>query len=187
LGGSETLILGLDPGTHGAIAALENDDIALLEDLPVHMLAAKGRGDRAELDAHGLHRLIAGIGPIAHAFVEKVGARPGNGSVSMFRFGMACGVVYATLAAMEIPTTFVLPRAWQRYHGIGPSADAARQRAVQLYPKLAPRLARKADGNRADALLIAAYGQHALTKSSNTIHIAEHHYAQHEDAFATTG
>ena len=31
-------------------------------------------------------------------------------------------------------------------------------RGVQLYPSAAPRLARKLDANRADALLIAAYG-----------------------------
>jgi hypothetical protein len=81
------MILGLDPGTHGAIAALAGGEVVLLEDLPVHVLAAKGRGDRAELDIHTLHALIAELGPIEHAFVERVTARPGNGSVSMFRFG----------------------------------------------------------------------------------------------------
>jgi crossover junction endodeoxyribonuclease RuvC len=153
------MILGLDPGTHGAIAALAGDKVVLLEDLPVHVLAAKGRGDRAELDVHTLHAMIADLGPIEHAYLERVTARPGNGSVSMFRFGQACGTVYATLAVMTIPITYVLPRVWQRHHGIGPTPDAARQRAVQLYPQIASRLARKADGNRADALLIARYGQ----------------------------
>jgi len=132
------MILGFDPGTHGAIAALDGGEVALLEDLPIHMLAAKGKGDRAELDVHTLHGLIADLGPIEHAFVEKVTARPGNGSVSMFRFGQACGAIGATLAVMGIPTTYVLPRAWQAYHGIGPAPDAARQRAVQLYPVIGP-------------------------------------------------
>jgi crossover junction endodeoxyribonuclease RuvC len=165
------MILGLDPGTHGAIAALDDRQVVLLEDLPAHVLAAKGRGDRAEVDAHGLHSLIAGLGPITHAFVEKVGARPGNGSVSMFRFGMACGVVYATLAALQIPTTFVLPRVWQRHHGIGPTPDAARQRAAQLYPQIASRLARKVDANRADALLIARYGQETEVRRAASLHV----------------
>jgi crossover junction endodeoxyribonuclease RuvC len=160
------LILGLDPGTQGAIAALEGDEVVLLADLPVHMVTAKGRGDRAELDVHGLHLLIAELGPVAHAFVEKVAARPGNGSVSMFRFGQACGAVYATLAVMGIPITYVLARAWQAHHGIGPTPDAARQRAMQLHPETAPRLARKADSNRADALLIACYGRLVAEKSA---------------------
>jgi crossover junction endodeoxyribonuclease RuvC len=178
------MILGLDPGTHGAIAALGGGEVALLEDLPVHVLAAKGRGDRAELDVHTLHAWIADLGRIEHAFVERVTARPGNGSVSMFRFGQAVGAISATLAVMEIPTTFVLPRVWQHHHGIGPTQDAARQRAVQLYPQIAPRLARKADGNRADALLIARYGQQVLAKPSGINHMDGHHHAQHEDAGA---
>jgi crossover junction endodeoxyribonuclease RuvC len=181
------MILGLDPGTHGAIAALEGGEVALLEDLPVHMLAAKGRGDRAELDIHTLHVLIADLGPIEHAFVEKVTARPGNGSVSMFRFGQACGAIGATLAVMGISTTYVLPQVWQRHHGIGPTSDAARQRAVQLYPQSAPRLVRKADGNRADALLIAAYGRHVLAKPGGIAHLAGHHRTRHEDVEAATG
>jgi crossover junction endodeoxyribonuclease RuvC len=155
------LVIGLDPGTHGAIAVLDGNAVSLLADLPVHVIAAKSRGDRAELDVHALHGLIAELGPIEHAFVEKVAARPGNGSVSMFRFGQACGAIYATLAVMGIPLTYVLPRVWQAHHGIGPTPDAARQRAVQLYPEIAPQLARKANGHRADALLIAAYGRQA--------------------------
>jgi crossover junction endodeoxyribonuclease RuvC len=164
------MILGLDPGTSGAIAALDGHEVALLADLPVHMLAAKGRGDRAELDVHTLHTLIAGLGPIEHVFVERVAARPGNGSVSMFRFGQACGAIYATLVVLGISITLVQPKAWQRHHGIGPTPDAARQRAVQLYPAIAPRLARKADGNRADALLIADYGRRRLLEDPATPH-----------------
>jgi hypothetical protein len=152
-------ILGFDPGTHGAIAALDGSEVILLEDLPVHTLAVKGKSSRAELDIHTLHNLIAELGPIEHAVVEKVSARPGNGSVSMFRFGQAVGAISAVLAVMQIPTTYVLPQVWQRYHGIGPTPDAARQRAAQLCPQIAPQLARKADGNRADAFLIAYYGR----------------------------
>jgi crossover junction endodeoxyribonuclease RuvC len=163
------MIIGIDPGTSGAIAALDRGEVVLLADLPVHTVSAKGRGDRAELDIHTLHALITGLGPIEHAFVEKVAARPGNGSVSMFRFGQACGAIYATLAVIGIPITLVLPKAWQRHHGIGPSSEAARQRAVQLYPQIAPRLARKADANRADALLIANYGQRAGEARAATI------------------
>jgi crossover junction endodeoxyribonuclease RuvC len=181
------MILGLDPGTHGAIAALNGGDVVLLEDLPVHVLAAKGRGDRAELDIHTLHGMIADLGPIEHAFVERVTARPGNGSVSMFRFGQAVGAIGAMLAVMGIQTTYVLPQAWQRHHGIGPTPDAARQRAVQLLPQVAPRLRRKADGNRADALLIAHYGKKVLAKPSQITQIAGRHNARREDVGTATG
>jgi hypothetical protein len=75
------LTLGVEPGTHGAIAALDGREVVLLVDLPVHTVAARGRGDRAELDFHSLHALIIGLGPVEYAFVEKVAARLGNGSV----------------------------------------------------------------------------------------------------------
>lgn len=161
------LILGIDPGTHGAIAAISGDGVVLLADLPVHAIPANGRADRAELDVHSLHSLIAGLGPIEHAYIEKVSARPGNGSVSMFRFGYACGCIYSCVATMGIPVTFVQPRDWQRAHGIGPSSDASRQRAAQLYPAVAPQLARKRDANRADALLIADFGRRQARTEAN--------------------
>jgi hypothetical protein len=61
---------------------------------------------------------------------------------------------------------------------IGASPDAARQRAVQLYPALAPMLSRKRDQHRADALLLACYGRHrtvasdAAGDSKNTVLLA---------------
>jgi crossover junction endodeoxyribonuclease RuvC len=181
------MILGLGPGTHGALAALKGSDVVLSEDLPVHTLSARGRGDRVELDIYTLHAMIAELGPIEHAFVERVGARPGQGVTSMFRFGQAVGAISATLAVMGIPTTFAQPKAWQRHHGIGPAPDAARQRAVQLFPQIAPRLTRKADANRADALLISAYGQDSLAKANNITHIAERHHTRREDVGAAPG
>jgi crossover junction endodeoxyribonuclease RuvC len=93
----------------------------------------------------------------------------------MFRFGQAVGAIGATLAVMRIPMTYVLPRIWQKHHGIGPTPDAARQRAVQLYPAIASRLVRKADANRADALLIAAYGQQAGEARRDSPHVARHY------------
>jgi crossover junction endodeoxyribonuclease RuvC len=152
-------IVGIDPGVHGAIAALSGSDVVLLDDLPTHTIPVKGRSDRAELDVHSLHSLIADLGLVEHAFIEKVTARPHNGSVSMFRFGYSCGAIYATLVTLGISVSFVQPKVWQRAHGIGPTPDAARQRAVQLYPAVAPLLSKKRDGNRADSLLLADFGQ----------------------------
>jgi hypothetical protein len=59
---------------------------------------------------------------------------------------------------MNLSATFVRPRRWRRFHLIGAAPDAARQRAMQLYPALAPLLARKRDHHRADALLLGHYG-----------------------------
>jgi len=152
------LVCGLDPGTEGAYALVDGDGIVLVDDLPVHQLR-QGRGMklRAELDLHAV-RLVLRKHRIEHVFLERVAARPGQGVVSIFRFGYAAGALYGLIVGLGLPVTRVLPQAWQRHHGINASPDAARQRAVQLYPAAAPRLALKRDAHRADALLIADYG-----------------------------
>lgn len=163
-------IVAVDPGLAGAIAVLAGANVLLLEDLPVHRIGVANRkGLRAELDLHHLHFLLAQHTPYLHAFVEKVAARPGQGVTSMFRFGVAFGQITGMLVTLGIPLTLVLPQTWQKHHGIGPAPDAARQRAMQLYPQTAPQLARKCDANRADALLIARYGQHVLRTTTTTV------------------
>src|SRR4029077_11664059 len=107
---------------------------------PVHQ-AQHGRSAkvRAELDLHGFRALLVAQ-PVSHCFIERVTARPGQGTVSMFRFGEASGAIYGLLVGLNLPVTFVVPQAWQRYHGVGATPDAARQRAVQLWPGLASQL-----------------------------------------------
>lgn len=153
-------IVAIDPGLQGGIAVLSDQEVILLTDLPVHRVnrSSSTKVLRAELDLHGLHELLAEHGPYHHAFIEKVGPMPKQGVTSMFRFGVSFGAIQGIVAAMGIPMTLVQPKQWQGFHRCGPSPDAARQRGVQLYPSAAPRLARKLDANRADALLIAAYG-----------------------------
>jgi crossover junction endodeoxyribonuclease RuvC len=152
-------ILAIDPGLAGGVAVLDGDDVVLLTDLPVHRVGRSGtKALRAELDLHGLHGLLAEHGPYAHAFVERVGPMPRQGLTSTWRFGVSFGQLQGVVVAMGMPLTLVRPQTWQRFHGCGPGPDAARQRAGQLYPSIVRLLARKADANRADALLIAAYG-----------------------------
>jgi crossover junction endodeoxyribonuclease RuvC len=158
---TEQVILAIDPGTLGAFALL--GERVIVDDLPVHE-AQHGRAGkvRTELDLHTFDHTLSDH-HIAHAFIEKVNAMPGQGVTSMFRFGYAAGAVYGLVVAHGIPVTFVTPQQWQRYHQIGSSPDAARQRAVQLYPDLTPLFARKRDQHRADALLIGCYGQRIMT------------------------
>lgn len=160
-------VLGIDPGLIGGLCVLDGTDVLLVTDLPVHLVSVGHRKTtRPELDLHGLHALIAEHAPLGHAYVEKIAARPKQGTVSTFRFGTAYGGILGVLAAMAVPLSLVPPRNWQRWAGCGPSGDSARQRAVQLFPELADRLARVKDAHRADALLLAAYGARAHMKDA---------------------
>jgi hypothetical protein len=68
------------------IVSDERGDLIAFLDLPTI-----GEGTQRRVDAANLADLIREHGPYAFAIVEKVGARPGQGVSSMFRFGQAYG------------------------------------------------------------------------------------------------
>jgi crossover junction endodeoxyribonuclease RuvC len=162
-------LLGIDPGLSGALAILCGDEVLLVEDMPVHSIVT-GRKTRVELDVPSLRQLLTAQ-PIDHVVIEKVASRPGQGVSSMFKFGHCAGAVYGLVVGLQLPCSFVLPQLWQRAAGCGPSPDAARQRAAQLYPAIAPQLARKRNAGRADAILIARHGLQLLARAAPPIQV----------------
>ena len=94
-----------------------------------------------------------------HVYVEAVHSMPKQGVTSSFNFGHNVGTVMGVLGAMGLPHTLVTPQAWKKAMGlIGTDKDAARARAIQLWPKWRD-LDKKGKGQAlADAALIARYG-----------------------------
>lgn len=151
----------IDPGLTGAIAVFRDGEPSEIGDMPVLQ-----RGDWREVDAERLATLLRSVrseysGASFSACVEKVGARPGDGGTSAFRFGEGFGKVKATLEVLGIPYELVIPAVWKRRMGlIGTEKDAARVLAIKRFPSMAGQLKRKKDGGRADALLIGLYHEH---------------------------
>jgi len=83
----------------------------------------------------------------------------GQGVSSTFSFGHSAGVVEGLIAGMGIPYSKITPQAWKKaYNLIGKDKDAARSRAVELYPSLR-LLDQKGKGQAiADAIFIARHG-----------------------------
>lgn len=150
------MIIGIDPGCSGAIVLITNSGeyVAHLE-MPTVKNGKSSRVNGAVI-ADFLDRKATGH---VHAYIEKVGAMPGQGVTSMFTFGHAAGIVEGVIAGAMIPYTFITPQAWKKSAGlIGSDKDAARSRAIQLYPNLRA-LDHKGTGQAiADALLIARHG-----------------------------
>lgn len=152
------LTIGVDVGLSGAIAILADGDFCDVADMPT---AGRGKAGRqcvnsAQLAAYLREHVAAHPGASVLAAVEQVGAMPGQGVSSIFRFGQSYGCVLGVLAALRIPVVQVTPQVWKRAHGlIGADKDASRGIAIERYPD-AP-LARKRDNGRADAILIAAW------------------------------
>lgn len=93
-----------------------------------------------------------------HVYVEAVHSMPKQGVTSSFNFGHNVGTVMGVLGAMGLPHTLVSPQAWKKAAGlIGTDKDAARSRAIQLWPKWR-ELDKKGKGQAlADAALIAKF------------------------------
>jgi crossover junction endodeoxyribonuclease RuvC len=142
-----SIILGIDIGVSGAIALLTRQGELLdVFDIPVLMDGPKGR--RAVNPP-----LLASIIFKSHAdqaFVEFVGARPGEGAVGAFAFGRSRGVIEGVLGAAGIPVAFIAPASWNRAVGLTlASKDAARAEAIRRWPAHAERFARVKDDGRA--------------------------------------
>lgn len=149
------MIIGIDPGITGAVAIL-NDDGSLHDvfDMPVIQ-----PGKRKRINSSGLARLIEENMSefVTVAYIEQVGAMPGQGTASMFSFGHAAGVADGVLAALSIPIEYVTPQIWKKNYSLnGKDKEASRAKGIQLYPQAS--LARKKDVGRAEAILIARYG-----------------------------
>ena len=151
------VVLGIDPGAHGAIAVLDADG-SLIE---VHdMPALEEAAGRPATNAPLLAALIAKTHASA-AYCEYVGARPTDARIAAFAFGRARGVIEDVTAAFGLPIAFLTPPTWKRLADIPPGAenkDIARVRAIAKWPTMAELFARKRDVDRAEAALIGWAG-----------------------------
>jgi crossover junction endodeoxyribonuclease RuvC len=149
-------ILGADPGISGAIAFYwsEAADRVIAEDF---------KTVAGQLDAYALAERIQQMGPDL-AVVERVGAMPGQGVSSTFKFGRATGALDGILATLRIPVHFVSPSIWKKYWKLDKDKEKSRALAIQLFPVCANHFSRKKDHNRAEAALIARYGAEVICK-----------------------
>jgi crossover junction endodeoxyribonuclease RuvC len=160
------ITIGIDPGLSGAVAVFYPPDIPirgrgiLVHDTPTFTLIRNKRKKR-EIDVYALADLLRRINePDSHAYVEQVGAMPGQGVSSVFSFGKSFGIVLGVLAALSIPVTLVTPQAWKKALGVPAAKDGARARASQLMPRATDLWARVKDDGRAEAALLAYFGAH---------------------------
>lgn len=160
------LVLGIDPGINGAIAAYgQLLNIPVVEDCPTVKVKVN-KTMRTRCDAVGMAGVLRKFLDSTfetHVFLEQVNAHPKQGVSSMFSFGQAFGMWLGVLGALNVSYSVVTPQAWKKkmMAGMAKEKDASRVRVVQLWPELHGKLGAKNKG-RADAILIAAYGRREL-------------------------
>jgi crossover junction endodeoxyribonuclease RuvC len=153
----DAVVLGIDPGGHGAISGHnESGGLLWVVDMPSTREANGRTATNAPLLASILARTHARV-----AFCEFVGARPTDARVAAFAFGRARGVIEGVCGALSIPIVFIAPPVWKRMADIPPGADnkdLARSRAIAKWPGHAELFRRKCDVDRAEAALIGWAG-----------------------------
>jgi crossover junction endodeoxyribonuclease RuvC len=153
----DAVVLGIDPGAHGAIAGLDGSgNLLWVEDMPSTPEANGRPATNAPLLARILARTQARV-----AFCEFVGARPTDAKSSAFSFGRARGVIEGVCGALSIPVVFITPPVWKRLCNVQPGAenkDFARTRAIARWPARAELFSQKKDVDRAESALIGLCG-----------------------------
>jgi len=164
------IVLGIDPGIHGAIAMWDGKSL-YVTDIPilsVEAKSAKTKSGKKKIFNRVSMTELADLFNIVfsgadHAYYEDVGAMPGNGGVSMFNFGYAASQPTFGAVMCGIPVTPVSPTKWKAEMGLNNDGERSRTRALQLFPNSVEFFKLKKDHNKAEAALLALYGYKMLT------------------------
>lgn len=160
----DEIIIGIDPGATGAIAAIFPDEVAELNDIPVTKRIV-GKKSRTFCYIPGIAQILTSYAQNPDynvtAYIERQHAMPKQGVVSMFVLGELYGALQGIFSALGVRYKTVRPQEWKKEVLSFTRADKQQSilKAVDLFPDLAQHMSRKKDHGRAEALLIAEYGK----------------------------
>ena len=139
--------IGIDPGTSGALALLTEDGQCTVVPFQESAYTAI---------------LKAASGPSSVCCLEKVGAMPGQGVVSMFNFGHNLGYIEGLLQAFDIPYQLVPPQTWKKEFCVTSDKNTSIEVCRKLFPHvclLPTARSRKPSDGMAEAMLMAEYAR----------------------------
>ena len=139
--------IGIDPGKSGALALLTEDGQCTV--VPFQESAY-------------IAILNAASGPSSVCCLEKVGAMPGQGVVSMFNFGHNLGYIEGLLQAFDIPYQLVPPQTWKKEFCVTSDKNTSIEVCRKLFPHvclLPTSRSRKPSDGMAEAMLMAEYAR----------------------------
>lgn len=159
------IILGIDPGSRGAVTTITD------RGTPLEIV---GFANKTEKEFFELFKRIASASyPFGweltstsakssdlFALVEKVHSIPGDTPKTAFSFGRSMGLLEMALIANSIPYEYVSPLKWQTEMGSRTGGDKkiSQRKAEQLFPDT------KITQYAADSALIAEYGRRVYLK-----------------------
>lgn len=153
------IFCGIDPGVTGAIAFYHPKVGALkIFDMPTRERANGRREVCPNVTAAYLQKFFPRYRGIA--VIEKVQVMTGREARSdMFQFGRSFGVCLGAIAACKITALEVRPAIWKGKMSLGRDKKESLELARKTFPKYLDYFARVKDNGRAEAALLAYYGQ----------------------------
>ena len=160
------IILGVDPGLTGAIAMLGHKaEFLHLEDIPVmqRMVSPRKGGVKNQVNCHAVKETLQlWLQPYhhneVHAVIELPIAFPGQQIQTVASSFLTAGHLEGVIQCLGLAHTLVSPADWKKALNLTSSKEQARATAIRRWPDAAHLLKRVMDHNRAESLLIAAYG-----------------------------
>lgn len=152
------VFIGIDPGQDGGIAVIDPAGVQV-RTLPFI---------KNELDGLELHGWMETLTlnypekPCPIAYIERVGAMPGQGVTSMWNFGYVTGQLHMWLKMLHIPFKVPTPQAWKKIvlAGTDRGKEAAINYCLRAYPDVSLRATPKSTKHHdglADALCLADF------------------------------
>jgi hypothetical protein len=157
------IIIGVDPGLHGAIAVLDGGALREILDTPIFETLV-GKKKRSRLDKarllHEVGRLRRDYGA-GLAVLEDVSSRPDDGAIQAFAFGRVVGALDMVFTGYGYRIEYVRPQVWKKALHVPALKSAACARADEIFPEHRAEWRGARGGlrdGRAEAAMIAKYG-----------------------------
>ena len=139
-------IIGIDPGTSGAICFFKDGKIQDVIEMPTMIDGKKNKKqvNGAQIFNEISDRIKNVDKKDVKVVIEHVSAMPGQGVTSMFNFGQSFGIIKGICSAMQLSMFFVRPVKWKKYFNlINSEKDASRTRAIEIFPYFSSQLSKK--------------------------------------------
>ena len=151
----KTIFIGIDPGKSGGIACIDTES-GIRYTVPY-----------SDKDLVDMCRNESWRGNTKHIMccLEKVGAMPHQGVVSMFNFGQSVGYIKGVLESFAIPYQEITPKKWKSEFGLNSEKAASAEVCGKLFPDislLATPKSKKPHDGMSEALLMAEYARRKL-------------------------
>ena len=159
--------LAIDPGVDGAIALWIPDAARLVVyDMPTLLRKGSKKRDVDGVSLAHTFDALRGFGDVTLALIERAGTRPNESRASAHTNGRNWGVAFGVLCAQLVPTEIVTPAKWKAAMKLTADKDYSRTVATALLPEHAHNWPLKKHHDRAEASLLAVYGErfHATQK-----------------------